>query len=85
MAPPIDESIQNYEYNDGAITVANNRFSSMQTRHVAVKQHMVRDTIKGGVVRVEHWRSEVQHADILTEALDVMTFESHARFLLNSQ
>ena len=84
MEPPIDERIRIHEDNEGAIKMAKNRFSSRRTRHVDVKHHIVRDAIDGGVVSVEHVRSEEQHADILTKALDVRTFENHAKFLLNS-
>ena len=61
-----------------------NRFSSRRTRHMDVKHHIVRDAIDGGIVHVEYVRSGEQHADILTKALDVKTFENRARFLLTS-
>ena len=85
MAPPIDTDIQIHEDNEGAIKMAKNRFSSKRTRHVDVKHHIVRDTVEEGVVDIKHVRSEEQHADVLTKALDVKTFERHARFLMNSK
>ena len=57
-----------------------NRFSRRHTRHVGVKHHIVRDAVKRGVVQIHYVRSGEQHADVLTKALDVNTFGTHARF-----
>ena len=65
--------------------MATNRFSSRRTRYVAVKHHIVRDAVESGVVRIHYVKSGEQHADVLTKALDVNTFETHARFLLNAR
>ena len=51
--------------------------------HVDVKHHIVRDAVESGIVRIHYVNSGEQHADVLTNALDVNTFETHARFLLN--
>ena len=84
LTPPIDDIIIR-EDNERAIKMATNRFSSRHTRHVDVKHHIVRDAVESGVVRIHHIKSGEQHADVLTKALDVNTFETHARFLLNAQ
>ncbi|CAN0193722.1 unnamed protein product [Ascophyllum nodosum] len=83
MVPPIDYNIRVHEDNEGAIKMAENRFSSRRTRHIDVKHHMVRDAVDGGIIRVEYVKSREQHADVLTKAIDAKSFEKHARFLLN--
>ena len=85
MMPPLDLNIYIHEDNEGAIKMASNRFSSRRTRHVDIKHHVVRDAVDGGVVRIEYVKSEEQHADALTKALDVKTFEKHRSFLLNAR
>ena len=85
MTPPIDDNIVFREDNEGAIKMANNRFSSRRTRHVGVKHHIVRDAVENGVVEIHSIKSGEQHADVLTKALNVNTFETHARFLLNTR
>lgn len=47
--------------------------------HENVSDHIVRDAIEQGMVCVEDIRSQEQHADILTKALDVNTFENQVR------
>ena len=85
LTPPIDDDIIIREDNEGAIKMATNRFSSRRTRPVDVKHHIVRDAIESGVVRIHYVKSGEQLADVLTKALDVNTFETHARFFLNAR
>ena len=86
LTPPIDDNVIIRDDNEGAIKMATNRFSSRRTRHVDVKHHIVRDAVESGVVRIHYdVKSEEQHADVLTKALDVKTFETHARFLLSAR
>ena len=83
MVPPIDCNINIHEDNEGAIKMAEKRFSSRPTRHIDVKHRMVRDAVDGGKIHVEYVRSGEQHADVLTKAIGTKSFEKHARFLLN--
>ena len=85
FTPSIDDNIIIREDNEGAIKMATNRFSIRRTRHVDVKLHIVRDAVERGVVRIHYVKSGEQHANVLTKALDVNTFETHARFLLNAR
>ena len=71
------------EDNQGAIKMANNKHSSRRTRHIGDKLYIVRDAIEDGLVHIVYVRSEQQHADILTKALDIRTFELHAKALMN--
>ena len=67
------------EDNQGAIKMANNKHSSSRrTRHMDV-------TSEEGLVRIVYVRSEEQLADILTKALNMRTFELHAKALMNSR
>ena len=84
LTSPVDDNIITREDNEGAIKMATNRFSSRRTRHVDVKHHIVRDAVESGVVRIHYAKSGEQHADVLTKALDIDTFETHATFLLNA-
>ncbi|CAN0449542.1 unnamed protein product, partial [Ascophyllum nodosum] len=77
----IDDSTIIREDNEGAIKMTTNRFSSRRTRHVDVKHHVVRDAVESGVVRIYYVKSGEKHADVLTQALDINSFETHTRFL----
>ena len=83
VAPSTDDIIIR-EDNEGAIKMATNRFSSRRTRHVDVKHHIVHDVVESGVVRIHYVKSGEQYADVLTKALTVSSFETHAKFLLNA-
>ena len=86
LTPPIDDnSVTIREDNEGAIKMATNRFSSRHTRHVDVKHHTVRDAVDSGVVRAHYVKSGEQYADVLTKALDVNYFQTHARFLVDTR
>ena len=71
------------EDNQGAIKMANNKYSSRRTRHIDVKHHIVRDAVEEGLVRIVYVRGEEQHAGILTKALGMRTFELHAKAVMN--
>ena len=62
-----------------------NRFSSRRTRHVDVKHHIVCDAVEIGVVRIHYVKSGEQQAGVLKKLLDVHSFETYARFLLNAR
>ncbi|CAN0050750.1 unnamed protein product, partial [Ascophyllum nodosum] len=71
-----DDNIVIREDNERAIKMATNRLSSRRTRHVDMKPHIVRNAVEsGGVVQIHYVKSGKQHADVLTKALDVKTFE----------
>ena len=78
-----DYSVIVNEDNQGAIIMANNKFSSKRTRHIDVKHHAIRDAVEEGKVKVEYVVTEEQHADVLTKALAAQKFEKHVMFLMN--
>ena len=49
LTPPIDDNVVIREYNEEAIQMAINSFSSRRTRHVDVKHHIVRDAVESDV------------------------------------
>ena len=57
MASTIDYNIHVHEYNEGAFTMTENRFSSRRTRHIDVKHYIVWDPADGGIIRVEYVKS----------------------------
>ena len=71
------------ENNQGAIKMANNKHSRRRIRHTDVKHRIVREAVEEGLVRIVYVRSEEQHADILTKALDMRIFQLHAKALMN--
>ena len=73
------------EDNQRAIKMANNKHSSRRTRHIDVKHHIVQDAVEEGMIRIVHVRSEEQHADIPTKALDMRTCKLHAKALVSSR
>ena len=86
LTPPIDDNIIIREDNEGAIKMATYHFSSRRTRyHVDVKHHIVCDAVGSGIVRTHYVKSGEQHADVLNKALNINTFETHARILLNER
>ena len=85
LTPPMDDNIILRDDNEGAIKMASNRFNSRRTRHVDEKHHIIRDAVVSGIVRIHYVKSGERHADVLTKALDINTFETHARVLLNSR
>ena len=85
LTPPIDVNIIIREDNEGAIKMATDRFSSRCTRQLDVKHHIVRNAVESGVIRIHYAKSGEQHTNVLTKALDVNTFETHASLLLNTR
>ena len=84
LTPPIDDNIIIREDNEGGIKMATNHFRSRHTRNVDVRRHIVCNAVESGTVRIYYVKSGEKHADVLTKALDVNTFETHARVLLNA-
>ena len=72
-----------FKDNEGAIKLATNEHASRRTKHIDVKQHLVRDASDARNVRVAYMRSEDQHADFLTKPLDMQKRYKQAKFILN--
>ena len=85
LTPPIDGNIVVRKYNEGAVKMATSHFSSRRTRHVDMKHHIVRDAVESAVVQIHYVKWREKHADVLAKALYAITFETHARVLLNAR
>ena len=60
--------------NQSAINLAKHPTSHGRSKHIETRFHFIREQVSNEKLVVEHCKSEVQFADILTKAL------KHARF-----
>ncbi|KAF2287075.1 hypothetical protein GH714_038035 [Hevea brasiliensis] len=61
--------------NNSAIAIANNPVHHGKTKHIKVKFHFLREVEKNSEIKLSHYKSEEQFADILTKALTKNKFE----------
>ena len=73
------------EDNEGAIALAENLLSSSRSKHIDVRHHFLRNLTEEGVIKVTHFPSEKQHAEIFTKTLPRDHFEVHRDFALGSR
>ena len=64
----------------GAIDLAQNPLGSSNSKHIDLRYHLLRELVGTGDLSVEYFRTEDQHADILTKAIDKESFEKHRDF-----
>ena len=78
-------SIRVFEDNTGAIDLAKNPLSSSYRKRNDVRYHFVLELVGTGDLSVKYFRTDDQHADILTKAIGTESFEKHRGFLLGMQ
>jgi hypothetical protein len=61
--------------NVSAINLAKNPISHGRSKHIELRYHYLRYQVAKGLIRLEHCRSEVQIADILTKSVQVEVFK----------
>jgi hypothetical protein len=66
----------------GAVEMANVPKMRPRTKHLNVKYHFFRQFVQKGMLIVEHIAGERQMADILTKALEVVTFLKHCKKMM---
>jgi hypothetical protein len=71
-----------FEDNIGAVEMANVPKMRPRTKHLNVKYHFFRQFVQKGMLIVEHIAGERQMADILTKALEVVTFLKHRKKMM---
>jgi hypothetical protein len=71
-----------FEDNIGAVEMANVPKMRPRTKHLNVKYHFFRQFVQKGMLIVEHIAGERQMADILTKALEVVTFLKHCKKMM---
>ena len=69
--------------NEGARAIADNLNSASRSKHIDVKLHCKRGSIRTGEVRILHVGTELQHADVLMKALWRKKFVVHRAALMN--
>ena len=79
----VGRTIDMFEGNQGAITMAENPISGGRTKHIDVRYHFIRELVKHKVIAIKYTESRNQHADILTTKAVEAGFVRHRRFLMN--
>jgi hypothetical protein len=71
-----------FEDNIRAVEMANVPKMRPRTKHLNVKYHFFRQFVQKGILIVEHIAGNLQMADILTKALEVLTFQKHRKKIM---
>jgi hypothetical protein len=71
-----------FEDNIGAVEMANVPKMRPRTKHLNVKYHFFCQFVRKGILLVKHIAGEHQMADILTKALEVITFQRHRKKMM---
>ena len=64
-----------FEDNQGAIALCKNPKDHSRMKHVDIKYHFVRETVKNKIISLEHCPSKEMLADIFTKGLARSSFE----------
>ena len=79
----VNEAIDLFEDNQGAIAMAENPIGGGRRKHIDVRHHFIRELVERKVLRIQYTESSNQHADILTKPLGPEAFARHRSFLMN--
>lgn len=63
------KSIALFNDNQAAQHIASNPVASAKSKHVDIKQHLVREKIEEGLIDLKYLSTEIMTADVLTKAL----------------
>ena len=77
------ETIDLFEYNQGAIAIAENPISGGRTKRIDICYHFSRELVERKVLNIHYTESSNQHVDILTKPLALEAFARHRSFLMN--
>ena len=61
--------------NTSAINISKNPVEHSRTKHIDIRHHFIRDLVENKIIRLEHVGTDRQLADIMTKALDAITYE----------
>ena len=78
-----NETINLFEDNQAAITIAENPIIGGRTKHIDVRYHFIRELAECKVLNIQYTESSNQHVDILTKPLGLEAFARHRSFLMN--
>ena len=70
----VNEPILLYEDNQGAIAMAQNPVMHKTAKHIAIRQHFIREKVQNGDVRLEYISTDKMIADSLTKSLSKVIF-----------
>ena len=76
-------SIKVLEDNEGAKALIENSLSSVRSKLIDVRFHIIRDIFRSRNISVEYVASAEQYVDILTKALDMVNFQYHRKRLMD--
>lgn len=68
------QPIEVYEDNEGAKTLAKNPIESTGSKHIDMRQDLIREWVTNKDIVVHVVKSQLQHADTLTKALGRLLF-----------
>jgi hypothetical protein len=71
-----------FEDNMGAVEMANVPKMRPRTKHLNIKYHFFRQFVQQGIFIVEYVAGELQIADLLTKALEVIAFQRHCKKIM---
>ena len=70
-----DEAVELIVDNKSAIDLAKNPVAHGRSKHIDTKFHFLRDQVSKGRIKLRHYRSKVQLADIMTKSLKAERFK----------
>ena len=82
MKVSMDEAIELIVDSKSAIDLAKNPVAHGRSKHIGTKFHFLIDQVSKGWIKLRHYRSKVQLADIMTKSLKAERFKE-LRKLLN--
>ena len=69
--------ISMYEDNEGVIQIARHPISNLNSKHIHVRHHFLREVVERKEIEIIHVASQNQHVDFFNKALPEMEFEFH--------
>lgn len=70
----IDEATIIFVDNKSAIALAKNPIQHGRSKHIDVRYHLIRETIKSGHIKMKHWSTKDQVVDLFTKVLSAPRF-----------
>ena len=67
----------------GAIHLAKNSATTLNSKHIDIRHHFIRERMANGEFEVVHVPYDEQHADFLTKSLHQGAFEVYRNFVMN--
>ena len=62
--------------NTSDINISKNPIQHSRTKHIDIRHHFLRDNVEKGFIKMDHYKTENQVADIFTKALERKPYEN---------